>query len=71
MNKETTFIIGLNLTHEAEAFLGPWRPIKRDEIVDPEHVSTTDEGVEIVPTRIYDKPTPHDFYTSQIFAADD
>lgn len=41
---------------ESEALLGPWRSQGKGEIVDPEHISHTEDGP-IVPVRIYgDKP---------------
>lgn len=71
MSKENTFLENRKLVIEAEAFLGPWRPINGDEIVYPGHISETDGGIKLIPTRIYDKPTLHNFYDLQMFAADD
>lgn len=71
MNKEIAFLNGINLTHEAEAFLGPWRPMDETEVVDPSHINETEDGTRMVPTRLYRERMPHNFYPSQIFAADD
>ncbi len=48
----------LNRPLSTEVEFGPWRPRLPSDIVDEEHIHTTDAGVELVPAGVYPLPKP-------------